>query len=113
MFSSAAHADDTNVVIPTARGTNYALYPATTGVFLRLDTRDGTMQAIVPSNPKKNRMLNSEPLAHDNRSGRFELYPGVNGLWEWLLFDTVTGDIWLLRWDAKKNILSKLPVAEE
>ena len=73
---AAIHAeDDVKVVIPTNKSANYALYPAITGVVLRLDTRDGTIQGIVPSNPKKNRVINAEPLAQDNKPGRFELYP--------------------------------------
>ncbi len=39
-------AEDTRVVIPTSKDTNYALYPASTGVFLRLDTRDGTILVL-------------------------------------------------------------------
>lgn len=88
------------VVIPTNKSSNYALYPATTGVFLRLDTRNGTMQAIVPSDTKKNRMFNSQPLVSDNRPGRFELY-STDDIWEWLLFDTATGEMWILKWSAK------------
>lgn len=64
-FATVNANDDVKEVIPTSKSTNYALYPAITGVFLRLDTRDGTIQAIVPSNPKKNRVLNAEPLALD------------------------------------------------
>ena len=70
---AAIHAeDDVKVVVPTSKSTNYALYPTITGVFLRLDTRDGTIQGIVPSNPKKNLVINAEPLALDKKPGRFE-----------------------------------------
>ena len=55
-FATVNADDDVKVVISTSKSTNYVLYPAITGVFLRLDTRDGTIQAIVPSNPKKNRV---------------------------------------------------------
>ena len=74
-FASVYAEDDVKVVIPTSKSTNYALYPAITGVFLRLDTRDGTIQAIVPSNPMKSRVINAEPFAIDKKPGRFELYP--------------------------------------
>lgn len=74
-FATIYADDDMKVVVPTSKSTNYALYPAITGVFLRLDTRDGTIQAIVPSNPKKNRVLNADPLALDKKPRRFELYP--------------------------------------
>lgn len=106
---SAIHAENLNVVIPTSKDTNYALYPVPTGVFLRLDTRDGTIIGIVPTNPQKSRILNSHPLASDNKTGRFELYP-TDSSWEWILFDTTTGDIWLLRWSAKEDILTKIDV---
>ena len=109
---SAMHAENVKVVIPTNKSTNYALYPAETGVFLRLDTRDGTIQAIVPSDSKKNRVLNSQPLVSDNKPGRFELYHTDN-IWEWLLFDTETGEMWILKWSAKQNILSKLSIVEK
>ena len=100
-------AEDPSVVIPTPKDTNYALYPAPTGVFLRLDTRDGTIIGIVPNNPKKSRMLNPNPLASDNKAGRFTLYPTEYG-WDWILFDTTTGETWLLKWSAKHDILTKI-----
>lgn len=102
-------AEDISVVIPTSKDTNYVLYPASTGVFLRLDTRDGTIIGIAPTNPEKSRILNSIPLASDNKTGRFELYPTDNS-WEWILFDTTTGEVWLLRWSAKKDILTKINI---
>ena len=106
---AAIHAeDDVKVVVPTSKSTNYALYPAITGVFLRLDTRDGTIQAIVPSNPKKNRVLNAQPLALDKKPGRFELYPTYNS-WVWVLFDTETGNMWNVNWNAKSNVFSRIP----
>lgn len=108
---SAVYAEETKVIIPTTKSTNYAIYPASTGVFLRLDTRDGTIQGIVPSDPKKNRVLNSQPLALDKKPGRFELYQ-ADSYYEWLLLDTDTGDMWLLDWRAKGNKLSKIPVQE-
>ena len=108
---SAVYAEETKVIIPTTKNTNYTIYPASTGVFLRLDTRDGTIQGIVPSDPKKNRALNSQPLALDKKPGRFELYP-TDSYYEWLLLDTDTGDMWLLDWRAKGNKLSKIPVQE-
>ena len=104
-------AEDVRVVISTPKDTNYVLYPASTGVFLRLDTRDGTITGIVPTNPEKTRILNKDPLASDNKSGRFELYPTDNS-WEWLLFDKFTGDIRLLRWSSKNDILTKINVAK-
>lgn len=100
-------AEDARVVIPTAKDTNYALYPVSTGVFLRLDTRDGTIIGIAPTNPEKSRILNSHPLASDNRTGRFELYP-TDSDWEWILFDSITGDVWLLKWSANNDILTKI-----
>lgn len=109
---SAIHAENEKVVIPTNKSTNYALYPVETGVFLRLDTRDGTIQAIVPSDSKKNRVINSHPLVSDNKPGRFELYP-TDYIWDWLLFDNVTGEMWMLKWSAKHNILSKITIAEK
>lgn len=108
---SAVYAEETKAIIPTTKNTNYAIYPASAGVFLRLDTRDGTIQGIVPSDPKKNRVLNSQPLALDKKPGRFELYP-ADSYDEWLLLDTDTGDMWLLDWRAKGNKLSKIPVQE-
>ncbi|MDE7465873.1 MAG: hypothetical protein K2M59_05535 [Muribaculaceae bacterium] len=109
---SVIHAENVRVIIPTNKSTNYALYSAETGVFLRLDTRDGTIQAIVPSNSKKNRVLNSQPLVSNNDSGRFELYPTDN-IWEWLLFDNVTGEMWTLKWSSRHNILSKISIVEK
>ena len=108
---SAVYAEETKVIISTTKNTNYTIYPASTGVFLRLDTRDGTIQGIVPSDPKKNRVLNSQPLALDKKPGRFELYP-TDSYDEWLLLDTDIGDMWLLDWRAKGNKLSKIPVQE-
>ena len=106
---AAIHAeDDVKVVVPTSKNTNYALYPAITGVFLRLDTRDGTIQGIVPSNPKKNLVINAEPLTLDKKPGRFELYP-TDSSWVWLLFDSETGNMWNVNWSAKSNVLSKIP----
>ena len=102
-------AEDISVVIPTTKDTNYVLYPVSTGVFLRLDTRDGTIIGIAPTNPEKNRILNSNPLASDNKTGRFELYPTEN-CWEWILFDTTTGEVWLLRWSDKNDILTKINI---
>lgn len=92
-FATVSADDDVKVVISTSKSTNYVLYPAITGVFLRLDTRDGTIQAIVPSNPKKNRVLNAEPLALDKKPGRFEMYP-TDSSWVWVLFDSETGNMW-------------------
>ncbi len=111
---SAVSAEDVKVVIPTTTSANYALYPAPTGVFLRLDTRDGTIQAIVPSNPTKNKALITQALAAGAKPGRFELYP-TDYSWEWVLFDTETGDMWLLKWADKKNVLTKIstPAASE
>ena len=100
-------AEDISVVIPTTKDTNYVLYPVSTGVFLRLDTRDGTIIGIAPTKPEKSRILNSNPLASDNKTGRFQLYPTENS-WEWILFDTTTGEVWLLRWSAKKDVLTKI-----
>lgn len=102
-------AEDINVVIPTTNDTNYVLYPVSTGVFLRLDTRDGTIIGIAPTKPEKSRILNSNPLASDNKTGRFQLYPTENS-WEWILFDTTTGEVWLLRWSAKKDVLTKINI---
>ena len=102
-------AEDISVVIPTTKDTNYVLYPVSTGVFLRLDTRDGTIIGIAPTKPEKSRILNSNPLASDNKTGRFQLYPTENS-WEWILFDTTTGEVWLLRWSAKNNILTKIKI---
>lgn len=107
-FAAIYAEDDVKVVIPTNKSTNYALYPAITGVFLRLDTRDGTILAVVPSNPQKNRVLNAKPLALDKTPGRFELYP-TDSSWVWLLFDSETGNMWNVNWSAKSNVLSKIP----
>lgn len=103
--------DDVKVVIPTNKSANYALYPAITGVFLRLDTRDGTILAVVPSNPQKNRVLNAEPLALDKKPGRFEMYP-TDSSWVWVLFDSETGNMWNVKWRTKSDVLSKIPVTE-
>ena len=110
-FATVNADDDVKVVISTSKSTNYVLYPAITGVFLRLDTRDGTIQAIVPSNPKKNRVLNAEPLALDKKPGRFEMYP-TDSSWVWVLFDSETGNMWNVNWSAKSDVLSKIPVTE-
>ena len=48
-YAAAYAQDEVKVVIPTTKCANYALYPASTGVFLKLDTRDGTILAVVPS----------------------------------------------------------------
>lgn len=111
-FAAIYAEDDVKVVIPTNKSTNYALYPVITGIVLRLDTRDGTILAVVPSNPKKNRVLNAEPLALDKTPGRFELYP-TDSSWVWLLFDTETGEMWNLKWSDKSNQLSKVPINEQ
>ena len=110
-FATVNADDDVKVVISTSKSTNYVLYPAITGVFLRLDTRDGTIQAIVPSNPKKNRVLNAEPLALDKKPGRFEMYP-TDSSWVWVLFDSETGNMWNVKWRTKSDVLSKIPVTE-
>ena len=55
-FATVNADDDVKVVISTSKSTNYVLYPTITGVFFFFFTRDGTIQAIVPSNPKKNRV---------------------------------------------------------
>lgn len=107
-YAAAYAQDEVKVVIPTTKCANYALYPASTGVFLKLDTRDGTILAVVPSYVKRNRVLNAQPLAENAKPGRFELYPTDNSL-VWLLFDTETGDMWNLKWSDKDNPLSKLP----
>ena len=109
-YAAAYAQDEVKVVIPTTKCTNYALYPASTGVFLKLDTRDGTILAVVPSNVKKNRMLNAQPLAENAQPGRFELYP-TDSSWVWLLFDTETGEMWSLKWSDKTNPLSKFPAS--
>ena len=111
-FAAIYAEDDVKVVIPTNKSTNYALYPVITGIVLRLDTRDGTILAVVPSNPKKNRVLNAEPLALDKTPGRFELYP-TDSSWVWLLFDIETGEMWNLKWSDKSNQLSKVPINEQ
>ena len=77
-------------------------------ILLRLDTRDGTIQGSVPSNPKKNLVINAEPLTLDKKPGRFELYP-TDSSWVWLLFDSETGNMWNVNWSAKSNVLSKIP----
>ena len=105
-FATVNADDDVKVVISTSKSTNYVLYPAITGVFLRLDTRDGTIQAIVPSNPKKNRVLNAEPLALDKKPGRFEMYP-TDSSWVWVLFDSETGNMWNVNWSAKAMYCQK------
>ena len=105
-FATVSADDDVKVVISTSKSTNYVLYPAITGVFLRLDTRDGTIQAIVPSNPKKNRVLNAEPLALDKKPGRFEMYP-TDSSWVWVLFDSETGNMWNVNWSAKAMYCQK------
>ena len=105
------YAEDVKIVIPTTMDTNYALYPVSTGVYLRFDTRDGTIIGIVPSKPKTNRILNSQALAKDNKAGRFQLYPTDN-VWELLLFDSTTGDVWLLKWSDKKDILIKIHIED-
>ena len=71
----------------------------------------GTIQAIVPSNPKKNRVLNAEPLALDKKTGRFEMYP-TDRSWVWVLFDSETGNMWNVNWRAQNDVLSKIPVTE-
>ena len=105
-FATVNADDDVKVVISTSKSTNYVLYPAITGVFLRLDTRDGTIQAIVPSNPKKNRVLNAGPLALDKKPGRFEMYP-TDSSWVWVLFDSETGNMWNFNWSAKAMYCQK------
>lgn len=105
------YAEDIKVVIPTTTSSNYALYPAPTGVFLRLNTRNGKITAVVPSNPKKNRTLNSRPLTSEDKPGRYELYPS-DSIWEWILFDSKTGEIWLLKWSDNKDVLTKINIEE-
>ena len=97
-----------DVVVPVATNSNFAFYPVYTGVFLRLDTRDGKVDAIVPTKPAKNRALTSALVSSPGSAGRFELYPTDN-MWEWVLTDKTTGEMWLLRWDSKKeDILKKV-----
>ena len=106
---AAIYADDeVKVVVPTNKSTNYALYPAMTGNFLKLDTRDGTILAVVPLHPNWNRVLNAEPLALGNKPGRFELYP-TEDIWVWVLFDSSTGNMWKVNCRAKSNVLTKIP----
>ena len=109
-FVAVSAQDEVKVVIPATKGANYALYVVSTGVFLKLDTRDGTILAVVPSDAKKNRVLNAEPLAVNTKPGRFELYP-TDSSWIWLLFDTETGEMWKLKWSDKSNALAKLPAS--
>lgn len=90
------------VVVPVTTNSNYAFYPVYTGVFLRLDTRDGKIDAIVPAKPSKNRILTSAMISSPDSAGRFELYP-TDSTWEWVLTDKSTGEMWLLRWDSKKE----------
>lgn len=113
LLASTAKAEETKAVLPAEKVTNYALYPASTGVFLRLDTRTGTINAIVPSNPKKSRLLVTDPLAPATarHPGRFELHPTDN-TWQYLLFDTDTGQLWLLNWADKTTPLQKIPELE-
>ncbi len=100
MSLSAAYADDRKVVVPVTKSTNYALYPSRWGEFLKLDTRTGKIDRIVPSHPGKNQVLNSKSLADNATPGRFELYPtDFND--EWLLFDTETGVVWMLKLNKK------------
>ncbi|MBD5249400.1 MAG: hypothetical protein HDS58_04810 [Barnesiella sp.] len=106
------YAEDAKVVISTPQNTNYVLYAASTGVYLRLDTRDGKIIGVVPSNPKKNRVLNSQSLATDNQPGRFQLHPTDN-IWIWLLFDTTNGDTWQLKWSDKDDALRPINIDEE
>lgn len=109
-FFGSIRAEEVKVIIPTSTESNYALYQVQTGKFLRLDTRNGTIMVIDPSNPNKNRILNAEPLATDFKEGRFQLYPTDN-YWQWLLFDSTTGDIWHLNWSDKTNILTKIEIS--
>lgn len=113
LLASTAKAEETKTVLPADKVTNYALYPASTGVFLRLDTRTGTINAIVSSNPKKSRLLVTDPLvpATARHPGRFELHP-TDTPWQYLLFDTDTGQLWLLNWTDKTTPLKKIPELE-
>ena len=100
-------ADNVRVVVPTTTGSNYAFYPAITGVVLRLDTRDGRIDAIVPTKSSKNRVLTQALTASQSTPGRFELYPTDNS-WEWVLTDKTTGEMWLLKWSINKDVLTKV-----
>lgn len=104
-----SRAEEIKVVIPNSTESNYALYQVQTGKFLRLDTRNGNIMAIEPTNPNNNRVLNFEPLATDFKVRRFQLYPTEN-YWQWLLFDSTTGDICLLKWTNQKVILNKIEI---
>ena len=86
-------ADNVRVVVPTTTGSNYAFYPAITGVVLRLDTRDGRIDAIVPTKSSKNRVLTQALTPSQSTPGRFELYPTDNSV-EWQLTAKTTGDMW-------------------
>lgn len=108
MSLSAVCADGVKVVVPTTKSTNYALYPSRWGEFLRLDTRTGKIDEIVPTRPSKSKSLNSKSLVENDKPGRFELYP-TNFSEEWLLFDTETGDIWSVKLNKKGSaILQRL-----
>ena len=110
LSSLAIQADNIEVEMTIPHETNYALYPVETGVFLRLDTRSGIVVAVTPSTPNKSRLLTSVPLANDsNKPGRFVIYPTDN-IWEVLIFDTTTGDMWLLKWSEKINNLKKVQI---
>ncbi len=100
-------ADDVTTVVPVTTNSNFAFYPAITGVFLRLDTRDGKIDAIVPAKPSKNRALTSALVSSLGSAGRFELYP-TDDSWEWVLADKTTGEMWLLKWNAKNDVLTKV-----
>lgn len=94
-FSSVC-AEDVKVLISTSTDSNYALYRSSTGMFISLDTRYTTIDAIEsPPSKKKSKVLNSEPLTSDAKAVCFELYL-TDISWKMVLVGKTTGDMGLL-----------------
>ncbi len=95
LFGGSVCAEDVKVLIPTLTDSNYTLYRSSTGMFISLDTRYTTIDAIEPTPPKKSKVLNSEPLTSDAKAVCSELYP-TDISWKMVLFDKIIGDMRLL-----------------
>ncbi|GEM_PF-1494447 len=102
IFSFVVHAEDYKINVISDSQRNFILYPTETGVFLRLDTRNGVIDGIVPSDQKKNKRINAIPLTEQAEAGRFILYPTDRFL-TWILLDSKTGEMWNVILNSKNN----------
>lgn len=85
----------------------YKLYPTTNmWTFIKLDTRNGRLWQVqfdVSGNNRFEVSINSTDLTYIERKvSRFELYPTQN-MYNFLLLDKLTGNIWQAQWSTKSE----------